>query len=416
MNLRKFITSVFAMILFSVGVYAQDCDGNRYNDDNYFSSVKERSDILFGENMSVKPLFGGSSQPQSLYLDFFEGEGDTETKRPLIIFTFGGSFIGGQRSSVHSLCEKYAKMGYATAAVDYRVGAFAPDQVTTTLAVLRGMHDMKAAVRFFKQDAATVDTFNIDPDRIIIGGVSAGAISAIHAAYLDKESEVPAYLYSDTAGLGGVEGNSGNPGYSSSVAGVISFSGAIGDTLWIEQNDVPIVSFHEIGDGVVPYDTREVSVSGIPTGLIASGSSHINRWANTAGVASTLYSFNTNGHTGYLGNAERDQVLEQTKIFMYNEVTCKNSQPVGIHNNIKIINNIDIYPNPSNGLVNVRTSDVLNDGIIEVYNSIGQLISTERINGNYKEMDLSELNGGMYVLRILDKAQNQMISKKLMLK
>ena len=101
---------------------------------------------------------------------------------------------------------------------------------------------------------------------------------------------------------------------------------------------------------------------------------------------------------------------------MYNEVTCKNAQPVGIQNNTKITNDIDIYPNPSNGLVNVRTSSEIKDGIIEVYNSIGQLLSSERVNGNYKEMDLSELNSGMYVLRILDKAENQMISKKLLMK
>ncbi|MEX2590505.1 MAG: T9SS type A sorting domain-containing protein [Chitinophagales bacterium] len=419
MNLNKLLglTLSFFMLCASTTILkAQDCDGDRYKTNDFFPTLNERSDILFGENMSV-PGFSGVSQPQSLYLDFFEGEGDTATKRPLIIFAFGGSFIGGQRSQVHYLCEAYAKMGYATATIDYRVGVFNPNKVNTTLAVLRGMHDMKAAVRFFRQDAATVDTFNIDPDRIIIGGVSAGAISAIQAAYLDKESEIPAYLYGDTAGLGGVEGNSGNPGYSSKPAGVINFSGAIGDTLWIEQDDVPIVGFHETGDGTVPYDTREVAVSGVPTGLIASGSGHLHRWAETQGVVSDLTSYNTNGHVGYLGS-ERPQVLEKVRNFMYNEVSCKNSPGigVGIAVNDKKQNNFEVYPNPSNGRINVRTSNQIDDGILEVYNSIGQLLLSERINGDYKEMDLAGLNKGLYVVRISSKDNAQIkMTKKLIL-
>jgi len=133
-------------------------------------------------------------------------------------------FVGGDRSQVVFFKETiFAKLGYVVVAPDYRVGIFGPNQVSTTLAVLRGAHDMKACVRYLKKTVVEDDNpYGIDPDRIIVGGVSAGGISAIHAAYLDTDTEIPAYMTADTAGLGGVEGNSGTPSYSSAPLAVLS--------------------------------------------------------------------------------------------------------------------------------------------------------------------------------------------------
>ena len=54
--------------------------------------------------------------------------------------------------------------------------------------------------------------------------------------------------------LGGVEGNSGNEGFSSSVSGVISFAGALHRSEYIDMDDVPSVFCHGDADVVVPYD------------------------------------------------------------------------------------------------------------------------------------------------------------------
>ena len=50
-------------------------------------------------------------------------DGDDLEDRPVIIMMFGGSFIGGSRTSpdIVELCTRYAKMGYVAVAIDYRL-------------------------------------------------------------------------------------------------------------------------------------------------------------------------------------------------------------------------------------------------------------------------------------------------------
>ena len=73
------------------------------------------------------------------------------------------------------------------------------------------------------------------------GGVSAGGIIAVNAAYLDQESEIPASIVDYIDENGGLEGSSGNEGYDSHFHGIINLCGAIGDYNWIVEGDIPIV-------------------------------------------------------------------------------------------------------------------------------------------------------------------------------
>ena len=50
---------------------------------------------------------------------------------------------------------------------------------------------------------------------------------------------------------GGIEGNSGNPGYSSEVSGAILLAGAINTINFIDENDEPIVSVHSTDDNTI---------------------------------------------------------------------------------------------------------------------------------------------------------------------
>ncbi|MBK9763252.1 MAG: hypothetical protein IPO87_07780 [Flavobacteriales bacterium] len=126
--------------------------------------------------------------------------------------------------------------------------------------------------------------------------------SAIHATYLDQELELPPVLAAESAAIGGVEGNSGNPGYSSAVLACMSMSGAIGDTLWVNAGGPPLVSVHDGGDGVVPYSTQEVSVIGIATGLVASGSFDPHQRCTHLGMPNCLLPYPGTGHVAYLNS------------------------------------------------------------------------------------------------------------------
>src|SRR3546814_15937154 len=83
------------------------------------------------------------------------------------------------------------------------------------------MHDMRAAVRFFKANQAK---YGIDTSNIFIGGESAGAVTAMTVGYVNKKSDLKAYPKTSHYDL---EGNSGTPGYSSKVKPVLCLYGPI---------------------------------------------------------------------------------------------------------------------------------------------------------------------------------------------
>jgi len=197
--------------------------------DKVFNFVKITTDISYAQALNY------NNQMQTLHLDLYQPSGDSETQRPAIVWLHGGSFIRG--SPVQAYVIGFAKRGYVAAAIDYRLvdlatrnaqlAGFKENPSTLPPFLLNAQHDALAAVRWFRANASE---YNIDPDRIIVGGSSAGAIAALYTAY----------NYEDA-------GNSGNPGYSSKVSAVVSAMGGMyAPEIWIKPNDPPAGMF--IGD------------------------------------------------------------------------------------------------------------------------------------------------------------------------
>lgn len=172
--MKKFFTHfLFAtafLFAFSLGFGQADCVNGRYLDE-VFPSASVTSGITFGNNTA----FNGVQQ--DLLLDVYEPDGDNLAERPVIILSFGGSFIGGSRTGgdVVPLAQAFAKRGYVVISHDYRLGMDGlpfpgPDSTEATQAVLRGVHDAKAAVRWVRKESSmkTKDRFipGIDPGSI----------------------------------------------------------------------------------------------------------------------------------------------------------------------------------------------------------------------------------------------------------
>ena len=401
-----FTLAILGLLSGGIAQAQNTCDDGRFTDRDYFpaDSIRKTAGIQFGENTAAA---GGGIE--TLEMDIYDVASDDLDERPVVMLAFGGSFVSGQRGDVESLCRTYAQMGYLAIAIDYRVGVFFPiNERSTTLAVMRGMHDMKAAVRYLYKDRATVNELRVDTNRIFVGGVSAGAITAIHTAYLDKETEIPSYFVpSDTAGLGGIEGNSGNPGYSSKVAGVISYSGTIGDTSWIEPNDVPIVMMHDSLDATVPFTTDTIVVFSQSTHLEADGSSSIRYRCAHVGVAYELRVFPVSGHVAYFNATDSDSVINQSKNFIQ-PYACKEIN-TGISDINDLYHAIDIYPNPSSGRFTVDLGD-LRTANIEVYDLLGQLVTQTRANDGRTQIDLTTKGKGMYVVYVKDAITDKALS------
>lgn len=179
--------------------------------------------VVFGRAAVYFTSPGGPIQ-KVLKLDAYLPVNHTQTsaRRPVLILAFGGAFHRGSKendafeseggnTSVAEYCMRFAARGYVACAIDYRLVVDDPDPGTTPVLLSsngiptsrvdvvrikmnlppatpdmlwRGIEaasdDMATAVRFVRQRAAE---WHIDVDRMAIGGFSAGARTALNAAF-----------------------------------------------------------------------------------------------------------------------------------------------------------------------------------------------------------------------------------------
>jgi hypothetical protein len=83
---------------------------------------------------------------------------------------------------------------------------------------------------------------------------------------------------------------------------------------------------------------------------------------------------------------------------------------VGIDENISQ-SKLFVYPNPSNGKINIATKEAYNQ--FEVYALTGQLLLTRQISSNQFQADLSDLTKGMYLIRLVNTESGSFISKNI---
>ena len=125
---------------------------------------------------------------------------ETQGERPCIVVIHGGGWAGGDRSQHDEHTWQFAKAGYVSATIGYRLAPTHrfPAQV----------HDVKAAVRFLRANA---EKYGLDPHRIGAVGFSAGAHLSMMLATMDKED--------------GLEGDGGSPDQPSKVQAAVAYFG-----------------------------------------------------------------------------------------------------------------------------------------------------------------------------------------------
>lgn len=309
-----------------------------------FSSSTITQNVIYGTAPSVDG-FGtveSSTTLQNLKMDVYSPTGDTFSKRPVIIFAHPGGFFSGNKNAddMTAFCDYFAKKGYVTATIDYRLGFSATDNIAlhSTRAVYRGLQDGRTAIRYFRANAIT---YGIDPNKVYFVGSSAGAFIALHSIYLDQISERPVETgviqysnitspFSHTApDLGGIDIGA-NLSFNGKPEAIISLWGGIQSTnLITSNNNTPVFLVHGEADSTVSFNTGSpFGYSSLPT---ADGSNPIkNKLSNlnftnfetyfVTGVGHEFYG-TTNGTwtNGIGGNSYWPIVLDKSTTFLWKQ-------------------------------------------------------------------------------------------------
>jgi len=281
--------------------------GVRYIDE-IFDEVDVASGVVYGENITVIPaLQGMPPAPENLLMDVYTPAGDTETDRPVILYFHTGNFLPqyvngsavGTRtdSCAVEICSRFARMGYVVASCDYRLGwnALAATQAERTLqliqAAYRGVQDSRTAVRYIRKSIAEDgNPWGVSGEKIAMFGEGTGGYITLASSTISDYNDIivddmgnPITKFWYDPGDGSfipmvIEGIHGDPnattdtyapassggfqlcmanhvGYSSDFNFQMNMGGAMGDLNWLDEGDMPMVSFHGPHDQFAPYTT-----------------------------------------------------------------------------------------------------------------------------------------------------------------
>ncbi|CAN5647239.1 hypothetical protein BH18ACI1_BH18ACI1_18420 [soil metagenome] len=175
-------------------------------------------------------------------------------KRPLIIGVHGGGFVDFcpfepcyVKYSESVLTPNFVSQGFVTASIQYRLTSpldfnlpeINDEKLRETQ--YKATQNIREAIKYIFENA---EKFGVDTENVFLIGTSAGAITVLHAAFLDNE-EVPKNLLKKYGTLEKRE----------KIKGVISFSGAIYDLAYLKGGDkVPLMIVHGSEDLIVPFD------------------------------------------------------------------------------------------------------------------------------------------------------------------
>ena len=210
----------------------QDQDGNKNESVRYlhpvFENVDIEKDIVFGEVVNHK------GETENLSLDVYTPVGDTEINRPAILWIHGGGFRYGNDKTQRYIVEmanRFARRGYVGVSIDYRVRENPRDDIEGTLS--HALEDAMSGLNWLRDNS---NKYNIDKEKIIVGGGSAGGMIAVILCYKD--------------------GTDSEKWDKSGIIGLIDLWGSP-DPSWrvsmVDKNDPPTIIVHGTEDPLVPY-------------------------------------------------------------------------------------------------------------------------------------------------------------------
>ncbi len=234
----------------------------------------------------VKSEVYAEKESEKLVIDLYQPAGFQE-KTPLIVFMHGGGFSGG--SPKNPLEVKFARIatskGYTVGLISYRLkrketGFGCDFEASGKIETFQmAAQDFMDAVHFMHKNA---EKFQIDKNKIIVGGSSAGAEAVLNAVYN------PQLMFKDSEKYSEIN-----------ISAVLSLAGALLDVRYITEDlAIPGIFFHGTDDSLVPYATapHHYCKNSDPGYLILDGSKTIVDRLEQLDTSYLFYSFQDARH------------------------------------------------------------------------------------------------------------------------
>jgi poly(3-hydroxybutyrate) depolymerase len=186
-----------------LGALLPGCDwpeGTRYVHP-VFDEVDITRDVVYRHTTTFQ------GQEIDLKLDVYQPRGDTASRRPAVMWMFGGAWVTGNKSQMATFATDSAKRGYVGISIDYRIRPGSGGAVTD--GALDAYDDAVAAVQWLKDNAAT---YRIDPEAIVAAGYSAGAINALNLLYMPGNRGPATSPVAGAVAIAGLAFNEPTPG------------------------------------------------------------------------------------------------------------------------------------------------------------------------------------------------------------
>ena len=389
-----------ALVLASAAASAQDLGAN------------------YGVNVTKNIVYGTATRfdggVDTLKLDIYTPVGDGKTRRPLMIWIHGGGFVQGNRGEMDAACRAFTRIGFVCATVSYRLGFYPPpvlanpfayDSVEVIRSVYRAVQDLKGAMRFL---AARAGVDSTDASRVVLAGVSAGAITALHMAFADDDERpectrsgpdlvFPGQAPIERGDLGPFSGTLHTDKPMPAIAAVVNMLGAIDDLAWIDANErVPLYSYHQTGDPIVGC-RRERGLYNFPLNVGANypvlfGSCVIEEhMQNLHGSTPDRKTWIHDGPDHDLHDATA--IIIDGAIWLVNVL----SKPTSVADVTEPATTLELFPNPTNDVVTIRSSQPLAD--VQIIDVHGRIMRHASVNDVQTTVSLDGLTAGMYLVR-----------------
>ena len=305
------------------------------------------SENQYGDILVQEVIYGSGLTPGHEEVDlamdiYYSGENNMDLL-PAVILLHGGSFIKeqGEKGQLKDVGEYFASRGFVVFSINYRTWSILRDGIPSADDIIdvavKALQDAQKAISFVIRENNGRIFPSIDVQQLIIGGVSAGAITVNNLLYLDAQDDIPDFFQ---RALDQNQFSFGHVADDYSIAYGINLSGGILDPGWMDADEPPLISIHGSADAIVPYEF------GLVNGIIELyGSKIMDDRLHEVGVNSYLYTFDGGGHSDiYTDLAYREELLEAIDVGLSHiqEQICLRSSSVDapVDTKIRLINTL----------------------------------------------------------------------------